>query len=125
MSSFASRISPIPLHPTKGIDQGVISVISQRRRYASFCYVQLVSEYDPLATVHIQHRSTSSTMIRYLTYFISIGRLLHVQTKTKTRITTNIIGGTNPHVFAEDGETSYLGQHPSWVFISFVHMARL
>ncbi len=35
------------------------------------------------------------------------------------------IGGTNPHMFAEDGETSYPGQHPSWNFALFVHLARL
>ena len=33
-------------------------------------------------------------------------------------------GGTNSHTFAGDGEASYLGQHPTWVFASSVHMAR-
>ena len=96
----------------------------------------IMSKYDPLATVHVLHRSTSSTMILYLTYFISIGWLLPLQTKTRISTPsvsvslvegdgTTSIGGTNPHMFAEDGETSYLGQHPSWVFTSFVHLARL
>ena len=45
--------------------------------YASFSYAcQLTSKFGPRATVHILHRSTSSTMNRYLIYFISIGRLL-------------------------------------------------
>ena len=76
MSSFAPSISPV--HLTEEIGQGVINDISQRQRYGSSCYVyQLVSKYDhPWATVHVLHRSTSSTMIRYLTYFISIGWLL-------------------------------------------------
>ena len=33
-------------------------------------------------------------------------------------------GGTNSHTFANDGETSYLGRHPTWVFASFVQRAR-
>jgi hypothetical protein len=72
---FAPSISP--LHPTEGIGQGVISHISQRQRCSFFSYVhQLVSKYDTRATVHVLHRSTFSTMIRYLTHFISIGWLL-------------------------------------------------
>jgi hypothetical protein len=78
-SSFAPSVSP--LHPTERISQGVISDISQRLsqrlRYASFSYAhQLASKYDPRVTVHLPHRSTSSTMIPYFTYFISIDRLL-------------------------------------------------
>jgi hypothetical protein len=33
-------------------------------------------------------------------------------------------GGINLPMFAKDGETSYLGQHPTWVFPLSVHMAR-
>ena len=33
-------------------------------------------------------------------------------------------GGTHSHTFASDGETSYLGRHPTWVFASFVQGAR-
>jgi hypothetical protein len=32
-------------------------------------------------------------------------------------------GGIGLRTFAEDGETSYLAQHPTWVFASSVHMA--
>jgi hypothetical protein len=32
-------------------------------------------------------------------------------------------GGTNSHTFAKDGESSSSGQHPTWAFASFVHMA--
>ena len=28
------------------------------------------------------------------------------------------VGGTNSHTFAKDGETSYFGQHPTWIFPS-------
>lgn len=34
-----------------------------------------VSKYGPWATVHIFHRSTSSTMTPFCTYFVSIGHL--------------------------------------------------
>ena len=75
-------------------------------------------------------------MIRYLTYFISIDRPLPLQTKTGITMTTNSvslevgdatasIGGINPHMSAEDGETSYLDQHPPWGCASFVHLERL
>ena len=33
-------------------------------------------------------------------------------------------GGLNSHMFAEDGETSYLGLHPIRASALFVHMAR-
>src|SRR6266852_3435290 len=33
-------------------------------------------------------------------------------------------GGIDLHMFAEDGETSHLVRHPTWVFHSSVQMAR-
>ena len=33
-------------------------------------------------------------------------------------------GGTKSHMFAEDGDTSCLVRHPTWVFALSVHLAR-
>jgi hypothetical protein len=120
------------LQSTETIGQGPISGESQRHRYASFSCsdCQLVTKRGPRATVHILRRSTSSTMIHSLTYFISIDR----PSLTGTRMVLTVWkvggdgiandGGTNSHKFAKDGETSFLAQHPTWVFPSSVHMAR-
>ena len=100
------------LHST---GQGAIPE-SQRQRYASFscCAYQLVSKHSPRVTVHKLCRicrSTSSTMIHSLKYFISIDR----PSLTKTSISLSVSkvgrdgnardGGTSSHKFANDGGT--------------------
>ena len=42
----------------------------------------------------------------------------------ETRNGSRDAGGIDSHMFAEDGETSYLVRHPSSVFHSSVRMAR-
>ena len=65
------------LQSTERLSQGEMRSDSselQRQRYASFsCVYHLVStKYGPPATVHVLRRSTSSTMIHFFTYSISI-----------------------------------------------------
>ena len=98
------------LHST---GQGAIPGESQRQGYVSFpCYAyQLVSKHSPRVTVHILCRSTSSTMIHSLKYFISIDRPSLM--KTRVMISVSEVGwdgnardgGTSPHKFAKDGGT--------------------
>src|SRR6266403_3141554 len=70
-------------------------------------------------------------MIRSFTYFISIDRPSLTEMKTMTSVPyegrggTGNNGGTNSHTFANDGGTSSLGHHPTSVFASSVHSARL
>ena len=122
------------LQSTKRIDQrAILHDDTQRQRYASFscCAYWLVIKHGPLATVTVFEllRFTSSTMIPFLTSFISIDRPSLMETRvigTKSLVGghgTAKDGGTNLHKFAEDGETSYLIHHPTWVFASSVHMA--
>src|SRR6266851_8003449 len=67
-------------------------------------------------------------MIPFLTYFISV-----VQVPSRKMNMAPLYGGigiangggTSSCRFAEDGDTSYLGRHPTSVFASFVHVARL
>ena len=133
--SDLSYLSPSTssLQSTERIGQGAICGESQRQthRYASFSFgaYQLVSKHGPRATVHRLIRSTSSTTIRFLTSFISIDR----PSLTETRVISSLLmvgrhgtvkdGGTNSHKFVKDGEMSYSGQHPIWIFASSVHMA--
>src|SRR5258708_4605729 len=69
-------------------------------------------------------------MTHCLTYFTSIGRFRQVKVMMKNvssgemKDGTTCIGGTSLRMFANDGETSYLVQHPTWVFASSVHLAR-
>ena len=83
-----------------------------------------------LATVHILRRSTSSTMNHFFTHFISTDHPSLMETRIMVTVSqegrdgTANYGGTNSHTFAGDGEASYLGPHPTWVFASSVHMAR-
>ncbi|KAF8472943.1 hypothetical protein DFH94DRAFT_764761 [Russula ochroleuca] len=126
MSYLASSTSS--LQSTGTIGQGAIRGKSQWQRYASFSY-RLVNKHDPRTTVHILHRSTSSTMIHCLTSFISIDR----PSLTGTRLMVTVSwgggdgdvndGGSNLPKFARDGETSFLSHHPTWIFASSVHMA--
>ena len=64
--------------------------------------------------------------IRFSIYFISVDRVPLMKTKTVIFCgiggTSN--GGTRPHRSAEDGDTSYLAQHPTCVFVSLVRLAR-
>ena len=93
----------------------------QRQRYASFsCVYHLVStKYGPPATVHVLRRSTSSTMIHFFTYSISIDRPSLTEMRTMVSVLQeggdgNVNnGGINSHTFARDGESSYSGQHPT------------
>ena len=95
--------------------QGVIPE-SQRQWYASFscCAYQLVSKHCPRVTVHKLCRicrSTSSTMIHSLKYFISVDR--PSLTKMSILISVSEVGrdgnardgGTSSHKFAKDGGT--------------------
>ena len=67
-------------------------------------------------------------MIRSSTYFISVDR---VPSKKVNMVQfgggtgTGNAGGTSSCKFAEDGDTLYLGQHPTWVFALFAHVAHL
>jgi hypothetical protein len=74
------------------------------------CAYRLVSKHGSRATVHILHRSTSSTTIHFFTYFISIDRPSLMETSVMVsrswegRNGTANYGGTNSHTSAEDGE---------------------
>jgi hypothetical protein len=121
------------LQSTKSIDQrAILRDEPQRQRYASFscCANRVVIKHGPQAAVHlVLFRSTSSTMILFLTTFISIDQ--PSLTEMRVILTVSTVGGhgtvndggTNLHKFAEDGETSYGSHHPTWVFASSVHMA--
>ena len=118
---------------TERINQSAINSESQQQRYISLSSYtcQLVTKHDPRATVYIRHRSTSLTTIHFSTSFISTGHSFWV----KTRISISVwmgeddglgnAGGIDSPMFAKDGGTSSLGQHPTLASASFVHMARL
>ena len=112
--------------PTGRIDQGAINGESQRPRYASFSRYAywLLSEHGTSATVHVLYQSTSSMTIPFSTSFISLGHLLWTKIASRTGYTTDG-GGMRLLMFAQDGETSFLAQRPTWVFPCSVYMARL
>jgi hypothetical protein len=93
----------------------------QQQKYASFsCRAyRLLSKHGPPRTVHMLHRSTSLTMIRFFTYFISLDRPSSMETRKISHIDlegkdgNENDGGINSHMFAKDGETLYLRQHPT------------
>jgi hypothetical protein len=96
-----------------------------QKRCASFsCSVcQFVIKRGPRPTVHVLLQSTYSTIIPFLTSFIFIDR--PSLTETRVMLSVSLVGGhgtdmndggTNSHKFAKDGETSYLAQHPTWIF---------
>jgi hypothetical protein len=67
-------LSTSSFQSTERISQGAVSSESQQQRYvssSSYTY-QRVNKHGPRATVHIRHRSTSLTITRYSTSFISI-----------------------------------------------------
>jgi hypothetical protein len=131
MSYPPTSTSPgISLQSNERIGQAIRGE-SQQQRYASLsCSVcQFVIKHGPLSTVHALPQSTYSTIIPFLTYFISIDQPSLTEMKVMFTVlkagghgTVND-GGTNSHKFAKDGETSYLGQHTTWIFASSVHMA--
>jgi hypothetical protein len=75
-----------------------------------------------LVADHIVHPSTSSTMTRLSTSFISIGRFVWLKWKIskgasrrrrrRRRDGSKNGGGTSSPKFAEDGDTSYSSSHP-------------
>ncbi len=101
-------------------------------RFRNWFAYQIVSKHGPWATVtvHILRQSTSLTMIRYSTSFISTDQPRSMQTTTQISASTEgrngcvNDGGTNSYTFANYGGTSYLGRRPIWVFVSSVHLAR-
>src|SRR5205807_1479465 len=74
------------------------------------------------------HLSMSLTMIPFSTYFVSIGLLFSMETKPMLIASsggkngTANFGGTSLRTFAEDGDTSSSGLHPTSIFPSFVHL---
>jgi hypothetical protein len=62
----------------------------------------------------------------FSTCFISIDRFFWAKTRVAIPIYEGSVdgGGINLRKFAKDGETSYLGQRPTWVFPLSVHAAR-
>jgi hypothetical protein len=99
--------------------QGAICSEPERQRYvlSSGCAYQLTSKHGLRPTVHILRLSMPSTMIRFLTYFISINRpsLKRIISSIPDMGSHGIVndGGTNSHTYAKDGETSYSDQHPT------------
>ena len=103
---------------TERIGQG-----SQPQRYASFLLLGLlvVSEHNQAcAAAGLLHLSTSPMMIPFSTYFISINRFSWVKTRATPPVSTGGIGygpvdtgGINLPKFARDGDTFYLGPHPT------------
>ena len=102
---------------TERIGQG-----SQPQRYASFLLLGLlvVSEHNSCAAARLLHLSTSSMTIPFSTYFISINRFSWVKTRATPPVSTGGIGygsvdtgGINLLKFARDGNTFYLGPHPT------------
>src|SRR6266851_5692657 len=129
-----SHLSPfIPhLRGSEIIGQGVPSRQSQRCRYAPFPYyvyqLQVVNNSKPgTVTDHRIHSSTSSTITRFSTYFISAGRFFYTKTSLvifgswRAGNGSSNDGGTSSHMFAEDGDISYLGLHPTLAFACFPH----
>ena len=113
--------------------QSTIRSKFQWRRYASFscCANRLMSKHGPQTTVHILRRSTSSMMILFSMYSISIGHFFWAKTRMMAPVSSEGSGngptndgGTTSHKFAKDGEPLYLDRHPTCVFASSVHMAR-
>jgi hypothetical protein len=76
--------------------------------------------------------SSTSTIIRSSTYSISIGWLVYNAMMTKLiypRVPQEAvdglanIGGVRSYAFAENGDTSYLGHHPTCAFVSSTQVA--
>ena len=119
---------------TEKIGQGAISGESRRQRYVPFscCAHQLMSKNGPSAvTVHILHRSIPSMMTPFSMCFTSIGHFFCAKTRMPVSSAESHggdasadVGGTNSHMFAKDGDTLYLGRHPTWVFPSSVQKVR-
>jgi hypothetical protein len=131
MSYLASPTSSLRISAER-IGQCAVHGKSQWQRCTSFsyCYYWLVSEHEPLTTARVLHRFTSSTMIHFLTSSISIDRPSLTETKLMVTVSWEggdgvaNDGGLNLLKFAKDGETSFLGRHPTWIFASSVHMTR-
>src|SRR5216684_6500586 len=64
---------------------------------------------------YIVHLFTSWMMTRSSTYSMSIGWLIWVEMRLTKSISRTGVGGIKSHKFAKDGETSFLGQQPTWV----------
>ena len=124
------RISSTSLVQSTGIIcQGATGGESQPQRYASFsCYgYWFVSNHGPSATVHVLRPSTSSMMIPFSTYFISIVHFSWTKTMPVYEGAghgSKDAGGINLRKFARDGEVSSSGRHPLSVFPLSVHTAR-
>jgi len=74
--------------------------------------------------------STSSTMTRFSTYFASVDRLSWMKMRPTTLVSYEeengaaSVGGTSSYTSVEDGGPSFSRRHPTWVSVSFVHVAR-
>ena len=79
MSYLAPSTSPF--HCTGRIGQYAIRGESQRQMYASSCCACQLLIDGPRATVHIPSQTTSSTMIHFLTSFISIDQASLTETR--------------------------------------------
>ena len=116
-----------PFDPMKESDKQYVA--SSNSRGTLPCLVLFVIKHGARPTVHVPLQSTFSTTIPFLTSSISIGQPSLTETRvigTKSLVGRNGTvndGGTNSHKFAKDGETSYLGPRPTWIFASSVHMA--
>jgi hypothetical protein len=69
--------------------------------------------------------------IRFSTYSTYIGHFFGAKTRMTTPDWLGVIrggpaddGGISLLMFAEDGEASFSGPHPTWISASSVHMAR-
>ena len=126
-------ITPFGFHSLKGLAKVCLVMYPGSRG----TLVTLPLSYDrirnrgrPRATDRVLHLSISSTTIRFSTYFTSID--LFFWTPTWSTISTFYraesgaanAGGTTSLTFAGDGGTSYLGRHPTCVFVSSAHITR-
>ena len=114
-----------------GFCRGVLSDKSHHSRYAPAFVVPYWSatQHGPCATDRIVHPSTSSIMFHFSMSFFSVGHFFWMKTRLNMSFyqggngSANA-GGTSSRTFAEDGDTWYSDQHPTWDFASFAHMAR-
>ena len=99
--------------------------------FSGYHAYRLLSKHGPRATVRPPCPSTSSMMIPFFIYFIFINRFFWAKTRMTRPVSSEGAGngstdngGISLPTFANDGETSYLDRHRTWVFILSVQMAR-
>ncbi len=88
-----------------------------------FSFYRPASKSSTGSAQHPKHLSSPSTMTLFSPYFSSVGRVLSRKmnmAKLCWGIEARNAGGTGPRRFAEDGDTSYLTQPPTWAFALFV-----